>query len=71
MDPIVLFAEHLQQHAGVSQADLDAIRQQVNQEIDAAVQFADESPPPPPEVLYEDIYVAVEQPQPEPVGAAR
>jgi len=41
----------------------------VEQVVEEAVRFAEESPVPPPEVLYEDVYVAPAVKQREPVGA--
>ena len=41
----------------VAQAELDAIDKDVLAQVDDAVAFAEESPCPPPESLYEDVYV--------------
>jgi pyruvate dehydrogenase E1 component alpha subunit len=71
MDPIALFAEHLQREAEVSKEQLEEIQQQVEQQVEQATRFAEESPAPPPEVLYEDVYVAEVKQQREPVAAAR
>jgi pyruvate dehydrogenase E1 component alpha subunit len=60
-DPIPAFGELLQ-HEGILDAEE---REQLDQEtiarIDAAVEFADASPFPSPESLYEDVYVIDEQ----------
>jgi pyruvate dehydrogenase E1 component alpha subunit len=39
-----------------SQSDIDKIRENIKTEIDEAVAFADESPMPDPEELYDDNY---------------
>ncbi len=69
LDPIAIFATYLQTQAGVSAEELEAIHRQVEQVVEEAVRFAEESPVPPPEVLYEDVYVAPAVKQREPVGA--
>lgn len=69
LDPITIFAAYLQSRAGVSAQELEAIHRQVEQVVEEAVRFAEESPVPPPEVLYEDVYVAPAVKQREPVGA--
>jgi pyruvate dehydrogenase E1 component alpha subunit len=56
-DPIGRYHKHLTQKKLASAADLEAIDAQVEQEVEAAVKFAEESPNPPPEALWEDIYV--------------
>ncbi|RME11142.1 MAG: pyruvate dehydrogenase (acetyl-transferring) E1 component subunit alpha, partial [Ardenticatenia bacterium] len=54
-DPIRRFANILLS-LGVEQERLDAIHAEVEEEVQDAVRFAEESPEPPLEVLYEDIY---------------
>lgn len=51
---------------GMTEADCDQIVTEVNQEMDAALQYALDAPPPPLDTIYEDVY-APGQPQPEPV----
>ena len=52
--------------AGLSESDCDQIVAAVNAEMDEALQFALDSPAPPLDTIYEDVY-APGQPQPEPV----
>lgn len=56
-DPIGIFRSHLID-AGIFSADeLSKEEQLVSQEVEAAVEFAETSPDPLPEALFEDIYV--------------
>lgn len=56
-DPIGIYRQYLESHSIATAKDLDAIDQRVEQEVAEAVRFAEESPEPPPEALFEDIYV--------------
>lgn len=56
-DPIGILEKRLTDELGASQDELDALDESVKQEIIDAVQFAEESPFPEPEALFEDIYV--------------
>jgi len=56
-DPIGVLERHLLSEELATKDDLEAIDKQVEQEIEAAVQFAEESPLPEPEELFTDIYV--------------
>jgi pyruvate dehydrogenase E1 component alpha subunit len=56
-DPVLRFGKHLQEKMGVAQADLDAMDKDVIAQVDGAVKYAEESPWPAPETLYEDVYV--------------
>lgn len=56
-DPIGILEKRLTDELGASQDELDALDESVKQEIVDAVQFAEESPFPEPEALFEDIYV--------------
>jgi len=55
-DPIGIYRRYLETHSIASAEELDAIDQRVEQEVAEAVRFAEESPEPPPEALFEDIY---------------
>ncbi len=56
-DPIPRFAEELL-HAGiVTQAAIDEMEAEIKDVVNEAVDFADRSPEPPPEFLYENVYV--------------
>jgi len=55
-DPIKLFKDSGFVDGLLTEKILNAMEEQVNKEIEEAVQFADQSPEPPAEVLYEDIY---------------
>jgi pyruvate dehydrogenase E1 component alpha subunit len=56
-DPVLLFARHLQGDLHVPPSDLDALDKDVVAQVDDAARFAEESPWPPPETLFEDVYV--------------
>jgi pyruvate dehydrogenase E1 component alpha subunit len=56
-DPVLLFGKHLQKEMGISEADLDAMDKEVIARVSEAVEYAEESPWPAPETLYEDVYV--------------
>ncbi len=55
-DPIGIYRRYLEGQAIASADDLDAIDRRVEQEVAEAVRFAEESPEPPPEALFEHIY---------------
>jgi pyruvate dehydrogenase E1 component alpha subunit len=56
-DPIHLFGRRLVEHERVEKAELDGIDKEVLAQVDDAVRFTEESPFPPEETLYEDVYV--------------
>jgi len=56
-DPVLLFAKHLRQKMKVPERDLEALDKDVIAQVDEAVRYAEESPWPSPETLYEDVYV--------------
>lgn len=55
-DPIKLFTANLREKNLLDDAQLAEIEKGVREEIERAVQFADQSPEPAPEELYTDIY---------------
>jgi pyruvate dehydrogenase E1 component alpha subunit len=55
-DPIVRLGAILTEEQGLSQEQLDEIQQEVEAQIREAVQFADESPEPEYDALWEDIF---------------
>ena len=57
LDPIPRFEKALLESGTAVQAEIDAINADVIAEIDAAVVFAEESPQPAYEVIFEDLYV--------------
>jgi len=58
-DPIGIFRKHLIEEAGFKKAALDREEEKVAQVIQEAVEFAESSPDPAPEALYEDLYTNV------------
>ncbi len=56
-DPIEAFAQRLEEAGHLEEGEQDKLDEEVVAQIDEAVQFADESDFPPPESLYDDIYV--------------
>ncbi len=61
-DPIATLEQRILKAKVASQEDLDAIQSRITEEIDAAVQFAEESPFPDPSELYDDNYVEKDYP---------
>lgn len=55
-DPIVLFRRYLVALGIATDAEMDALEDEVLAEVDAAVAFTDESPFPDPQVAYADLY---------------
>lgn len=55
-DPITKILEVIKKNKYASQKELDKIHEDTKQEILEAIQFAEESPFPEPEAMYEDIY---------------
>jgi len=56
-DPILRFGKVLNEEHKVPEADLEAMDKDVQAQVADAVRFADQSPWPPAETLYEDVYV--------------
>jgi pyruvate dehydrogenase E1 component alpha subunit len=56
-DPLLRLREVLQKKKIASDASLEQLQEQVNKEVDEAVAFADQSPEPPMEELYGDLWV--------------
>ncbi len=55
-DPIRLFAASLIEEKVADQQTLDKLDQEVREEVEDSIRFAEESPLPPPEDLYTDVY---------------
>ena len=60
-DPIEVFARRLIEAGTITDDELAAIREQVEAEVLAAVEFADASPEPPLDSLYDNLYVFEEE----------
>jgi pyruvate dehydrogenase E1 component alpha subunit len=60
-DPIVLFAGRLQEAGVIDASEHEQLDREAIARVDAAVAFADASPFPAPESLYDDVYVLGEQ----------
>jgi pyruvate dehydrogenase E1 component alpha subunit len=56
-DPILSFGRILSQKHGLTEADLAAMDKDVQAQVADAARFAEQSPAPKPESLYEDVYV--------------
>jgi len=56
-DPIEIFARRLIDAGTIAEDELEAIREEVDREVVAAVEFADASPEPPLDSLYDNLYV--------------
>lgn len=55
-DPIPTFQRYLLENAIATLEELSQIEREVEAEVEEAIRFADASPEPPPQALYEDIY---------------
>lgn len=55
-DPIGIFRKHLLDEKLFDEQALEAEEAEVEREVQQAIEFAESSPEPPPEALYEDIY---------------
>jgi 2-oxoglutarate dehydrogenase complex dehydrogenase (E1) component-like enzyme len=60
-DPIETFSARLIKEKVLSERDIEAIREEADATVVAAVEFADASPEPPLESLYDHLYVLGEQ----------
>ncbi len=56
-DPVVVWGRRLLEQERFTQAELDLVDKEVLARIDDAVAYTEQSPDPPPESLYEDVYV--------------
>jgi pyruvate dehydrogenase E1 component alpha subunit len=56
-DPIVVFAHRLVDEGVIAEGDLDEMRKRAEERVMAAVEFADASPEPALEMLYDNLYV--------------
>ncbi len=56
-DPILLFGQLLKKELGIEPGALEAIDREVQEQVAEAVRFADQSPWPTVETLFEDVYV--------------
>ena len=56
-DPVLLWGKRLMEQERFTQADLDAVDQEVLARMEDAVRFVEASADPPPESIYEDVYV--------------
>jgi pyruvate dehydrogenase E1 component alpha subunit len=55
-DPIALFRAHLQERGEISDSEIAALDTEVRATCEDAWQFAEQSPEPAPEALFEDVY---------------
>lgn len=55
-DPIGIYRRYLVEHGVAGEAELDQLDERIEQEVQAAVHFAETSPEPAPEALFEHIY---------------
>jgi pyruvate dehydrogenase E1 component subunit alpha len=55
-DPIKLFGASLKETGVLSDPDFKKIEDEVREQVEQAIRFAEESPLPPPEELYTDVY---------------
>ena len=55
-DPIKRLGDYMRRKKAATAADLDALQEQIEQEVLDAIEFGKDSPLPPPEQAYEDLY---------------
>ena len=55
-DPIRLLGKYMVTNKVAKQAELDALYEQVEQDVLAAIEFGKDAPFPPPEQAFEDVY---------------
>lgn len=60
-DPIRRFGDKMEQEGVFTTSDAERVRMEAERVVDEAVRFAETSPEPPLEALYEDIFVKTEQ----------
>jgi len=60
-DPIQVFSKRLEEEGVLEEGEAEKLDHEVVGRVDAAVKFADRAPFPPPESLYDDIYVLGDQ----------
>ena len=61
-DPIIRLKSYMVENGLASNEDLDAVDEEVKQEVMDSVEFAENSPFPPVETMYEDVYVQEDYP---------
>ncbi|BBM72691.1 pyruvate dehydrogenase (acetyl-transferring) E1 component subunit alpha [Rhodothermus marinus] len=61
-DPIIRLKSYMLQHGLSTNEELDAIDDDVKKEVQASVEFAEKSPYPPLESIYEDVYAQPDYP---------
>ena len=59
-DPIETFAKRVVREGALNESDVEAIRKEADEVVEAAVKFADDSPEPALDTLYEHLYVVSE-----------
>jgi hypothetical protein len=60
-DPVELFADRLEAEGVLEEGQREAMRERVEARVMAAVEFADASPEPPLDTLYDNLYVVGDQ----------
>jgi len=60
-DPIETFAKRLEEEGILEEGERDKLDEEIVERVDEAVAFADDSPFPSPESLYDDVYVLGDQ----------
>jgi len=56
-DPIKIFEERLLEEGIITHQDMETIKTEIQEEVEEAVLFAESSPIPSPDLLFEDLYV--------------
>jgi pyruvate dehydrogenase E1 component alpha subunit len=56
-DPIALLRAHMQERNEITEEEIQQLDAEIKAQVQDALDFADQSPEPPPEALYEDVLV--------------
>ena len=62
-DPILVYQNVLKERGWIDDEAIERLRDEVKEEVEESITFAQESPPPPLDSIYEDITVAPFIPQ--------
>jgi pyruvate dehydrogenase E1 component subunit alpha len=60
-DPVAMFRDRLLAEGVISEEEVDKMRDRIEREVTEAVEFADASPEPPLDTLYDNLYVVGDQ----------
>jgi pyruvate dehydrogenase E1 component alpha subunit len=56
LDPITTYRARLEKERGIDSKAFDDLQNEIEETVNKATRFAEESPDPPPEALYQHVY---------------